>query len=353
MDLIAELVDAVRESGQLPAGLPAFAMLALDDARAATAPRFARDAIVETVAKPIKVTPRRRAWMLIAQLAPIVLLPLALLVIEVRQESADPSGAKVSRLLSYIGTDSNAVVAAKSGSRAGRWGVAAGHLVRAVTQPLSPFLWSSRRTATGGDSLRENRRLAAIYIASVLGERARDTTTNSVLVLAPSRQRRAAGLAQIHAHATASDVRKARFLVDSVWKGNPPSPVLSALSGAVFVSCFIGMLVGMCAIAAAILFRGGLVMRLSGVELVTKEGRVGGRVRILARQLVVYLMAFPALFTLSAVQISRPIGGSLTVLGASLLVAASAASIAYLYQAVRYPARTLADRIAGTYLVPE
>ena len=102
--------------------------------------------------------------------------------------------------------------------------------------------------------------------------------------------------------------------------------------------------VGIPALIAALLFRGGLVLRLCGVAVVRRDGRRASRLRVFWRGLVAWspVLAVPV------------VAGALTpVLGivwAASLLAALAAGLAICSAAL--PERSLQDRLAGTWLVP-
>jgi len=94
------------------------------------------------------------------------------------------------------------------------------------------------------------------------------------------------------------------------------------------------------AIAAALLFRGGLVLLIAGVTFVRKDGAPASRLRVFWRALVTWspiLVALPfkSLFDFS----------TLALISLSAIGALAAVSMAL-------PERGLADRLAGTWPVP-
>ena len=101
--------------------------------------------------------------------------------------------------------------------------------------------------------------------------------------------------------------------------------------------------------ALAFVFRGGLALTLAGIAHVTADGRRAGRVRCLARELVVWLPVTAALVAAVWFQAVFPdrIG-----LRTGVWLAAVALLPVYLGVALRYPARPPQDRLLGMWLVP-
>ncbi|MCX6903108.1 MAG: RDD family protein [Verrucomicrobia bacterium] len=95
---------------------------------------------------------------------------------------------------------------------------------------------------------------------------------------------------------------------------------------------------------AALLFRGGLVLRVCGVAVVRRDGRRASRLRVFWRSLVAW----------SPVLAAPVVAGALTpllgiVCAASLLAALAGGLVIW---SVALPERSLQDRLAGTWLVP-
>ena len=97
---------------------------------------------------------------------------------------------------------------------------------------------------------------------------------------------------------------------------------------------------------SALFFRGGLVLRLLGIAIVTSSGEAG-RVRAFVRGVIAWS---PAALAVIALLIRPPgIGGVVwLVLAAAALVLLAVGAI----YAMRNPSRGLQDRLAGTWLVP-
>jgi uncharacterized RDD family membrane protein YckC len=315
-DLVTEFVAFVRSSVQFPPGMPAFVTAALDAAGTAEDPEAARAAIIATEGRAIEVTRRRRTWMLIAQLVSILLVPfitgqLFWLWMKRSDLVRDPEATKLAVLVRY--SDSATCVCPTDAAR---------------------------------DSLQRTRRLASIYIASVLGKRARDTTLSPVL--SRSRQARAAEIARQYESASAAEVSDARFLVDSVWGRMPWADPVSLVSGLGFFFAALSALFAVSAsVVAAALFRRGLMTRLFDLDFVTADGRSADRWRIGFRQLVVAVPVGVLLFPFV-----RPIQLIGTPVADSVAVGLGVVSLWYQWHAARFPAQSVADKIAKTYLVP-
>ena len=101
--------------------------------------------------------------------------------------------------------------------------------------------------------------------------------------------------------------------------------------------------VGVPAVVAALLFRGGLVLLLAGVTYVKKNGERASRLRLFWRSLVVWAPTFPV-FVLSIIGMAKH-SAWLPWLALALLGVLAAVSVAL-------PQRGLQDRLAGTWPVP-
>ncbi len=113
-------------------------------------------------------------------------------------------------------------------------------------------------------------------------------------------------------------------------------------------------------LASAAMFRGGLALRVIGIRIVSNSGRPAGRLRAFGRALVAWapLLAL-GLVTFSRVPrslywdsaISNP--PSLDWVSLTAVVVCGPLAVAGWLYAIRYPDRSLQDRIAGTWLVPK
>jgi hypothetical protein len=102
--------------------------------------------------------------------------------------------------------------------------------------------------------------------------------------------------------------------------------------------------VGIPALVAALLFRGGLVLLAAGVTFVRRDGARASRLRVFWRGLVAWspLLAAPVLFGLLVVPCGKPVAATVAALIVCGLTIISLA----------LPQRGLPDRLAGTWPVP-
>ncbi len=121
--------------------------------------------------------------------------------------------------------------------------------------------------------------------------------------------------------------------------GEKPPPALPVMVLAVALLVYVGLP----ALVAALLFRGGVVLLIAGVTYVRKDGARASRLRLFWRALVAWSPVVP-LFAVAVLAIARHLTWqpyvALALLG--LLAAAS----------VALPKRGLQDRLAGTWPVP-
>jgi len=101
--------------------------------------------------------------------------------------------------------------------------------------------------------------------------------------------------------------------------------------------------VGIPALLAALLFRGGLVLRIANVTFVRRDGAKASRLRMFWRTLVAWSPAVLALFLYAPLYPTHPAMGA--VLGYGVAGGLAGLSVAL-------PGRGLADRLAGTWPVP-
>jgi hypothetical protein len=102
-------------------------------------------------------------------------------------------------------------------------------------------------------------------------------------------------------------------------------------------------------VVCALAFRGGLSWALTGLTLVTNDGRPCGRLLCAARSLAVWVPVIALGLIAAHVQYEFPTWVTLRVVLTVLLIALI---IAYAVVAVRYPSRPPHDRLLGTHIVP-
>jgi hypothetical protein len=195
-------------------------------------------------------------------------------------------------------------------------------LIEYVVQ-ASPAL-RLRRTLAGADEpLRVTRAPGADYAVEVV----RPAVPEEGPVILDKKD-----LEQIAAHARAGT----QDLPDDLW------PFLSAVL--VMIS-----LVPLLIVASALVFRGGLSMRLAGLALVRSGGRDALRVQSAWRAVVVWLPAVALLLPIVWIDLWCPdlVWLCPIIQGLPVLLLAAHAAVA-----LRFPRRSVPDWLAGTYVVP-
>ena len=136
--------------------------------------------------------------------------------------------------------------------------------------------------------------------------------------------------------------------------------MLGSLFLIVIVVLSVTMVVAVTTIATLVtsaLFRPGLLLRAFGIELVTSDGAVASRWCVLARQCAVYIPALLSVYVGFDVFLSRTQlnFASLFVKAPVLVVLIALLLIwtVWVWQAMRTAAQSIADRMAGTLLVPD
>ena len=127
-----------------------------------------------------------------------------------------------------------------------------------------------------------------------------------------------------------------------------------AEAGSVVISTMAALsltVVLICGLLSSALVPGGIVTRLLGLAVVTRDGREISRARSVARALVAWL---PAIVWLAYLIASPKIQGwvpapASPLLGSALTLAALGAGAAW---AIARPTRGIHDRLAGTWIVP-
>jgi hypothetical protein len=150
-----------------------------------------------------------------------------------------------------------------------------------------------------------------------------------------------------HPTVTAEQLAAADRLVDGKWHGVPPGQ-MGATQVLLLLMPIVGL--GFCALAGlftSFLVRRGVVLRLLGLDIVTRRGTAAGRIRLVWRQVVIWLG--PALFA-SAIGVTvaaawKPIPIALAVLG-------MLSPLGFLV-GFKTPERSMAERLSGTMVVPE
>jgi serine/threonine protein kinase len=122
-------------------------------------------------------------------------------------------------------------------------------------------------------------------------------------------------------------------------------PPISAVALLLFYGTL--MAVALFGVAAAVATR-GVMLRLLGCEIVTADGRLAARWRVLARAVIAWSpLLLPALVSTALGGIAEGLLGLSLVLAASLAVLFAGGVVA-----IAQPSRGLQDRLAGTWIVP-
>ena len=118
-----------------------------------------------------------------------------------------------------------------------------------------------------------------------------------------------------------------------------PPPALPVMVLAVTLLFYVGLP----AVVAALLFRGGVVLLIAGVTYVRKDGARASRLRLLWRAMVAWSPVFPV-FVVAVIALAKHWTWQ-PWLALALLGLLAAVSVAL-------PQRGLQDRLAGTWPVP-
>ena len=166
----------------------------------------------------MRVARRQRASLLIMQLVPSLLFALLLVVATQREVATDRSGVQLAMLLHYLGRGSSVYLNAST--------VAPGSA--SYTEPCTDSFNGARSACCAlpdsvtvrKDGTACQRRLVAVYIATTLAARARDTTRSSFVrrwgLLSDSSRVQALEIASAFSSADTTEVRNAQYLADSV-----------------------------------------------------------------------------------------------------------------------------------------
>ena len=109
------------------------------------------------------------------------------------------------------------------------------------------------------------------------------------------------------------------------------------------------MLSALPSLVAALLFRGGLVLRVLGLAVVKKDGAKASRLRIFWRSLIAW---FPALLLALLAVLLVPLAAHFSWKPGWLSLGCLAPTASLVIWAALWPERGLQDRLAGTCLVP-
>ena len=350
--LVTSVVDLAGTSVRAGTPLPRYATAALTGAREAQSVGEVHALFKATLGRPTSISRARRAGLVGATLASVLLVPIIAIVPIQQQAKSDPAGRKLSGLLQFIGDS----IHAKPDSLRPKKPKASGIMAN-FNRALQKAGWFVPDTALDRLSPEEyvrERRLAEVYVAATLAPRIRDSLNTSVMGQSPPERRHGKNILKDNPSIDSTELRAARTLVDSTWNGNPPGTTVDLLIrvvGAVLF-VFIPWFVAACAIVIAVLARRGALMRGFQLDIVTKDGKPAGRARILLRNLVIWSpITAPLIMYLAVEAAPSPAAAAIAIDAAAVAIAIVVA--AGMWMSVWSPERGPADRVAGTYLVPE
>jgi hypothetical protein len=352
--LVAQLFDRIQATRTSDMPLPGYAVRAIAAARTTQNPEQIRALVQATLGRPLAVTRARRAAMLVATLAPILLFTVIAWFSSSQAIRLDPTGYTMSSLTSFVADSAAATPDSvkKLAAAAAANPHGSSRIARAMESigilPVFP-----PDTITPRDALRKQRRLAEVYLSSVLVTRMRDTVTPSRFGRTEREKRERLAILARNPVIDTGEARAARQLVDSVWKGAIPgtdpgtiTKFIPYVTGVSFI--LLGALIS---IVSALLVRRGPLLRGFQLDLMTATGARASRFRLLVRNAVIWSVA---LLPIPVIILSTRL--SITALGTTLVVSAAVFAVAWVlavWMSMHTPSRGLAERISGTWLVPE
>ena len=352
--LVAEIFDRVRRARTVDGPLPGYALRTIASARAAATPEQVRSLVQASLGRPVEVSRARRVGMLLATITPMVLFSLIGWLSTSQAKRVDPTGSTMNGLVLFV-SDSARTNPDSARKRAidveanprGSYRIARAMESIGLLPVIEPD------TITPADTLRHQRHLAEVYLSSVLAARVRDTLTAPTLGRSAREVRARMEILQRNPVIDSAEARAARFLVDTIWKGEIPGSELSTLAKFipyVLLAAIIILSAGV-SIVSGLLARRGPLLRGFQIDVVTASGAPAGRLRLLIRNLVIWsVLLLPIPAVVLAPRMSIGVLGTLLI--GSLAVYAAAWAVAFWF-AVRTPARGVAERVSGTWLVPE
>ena len=349
---LQSVMDRIRAESRDGVPAPRYATQAMSAAKTAKSVDEVHALFKATLGKPVTISRARRGGLFAATLAVVFFIPVVGVWPIRSAGKLDPDGKKLSGLLQFVEDSSHAKpdslrpkAAKKKDGVMKNFNTA---LERAGMFPVD----SSLNKMSPEEYRRENR-LTRVYIGTFLAKRVADTATSQIYGRSPPDTRLARDIVKNFAVNDSADIREARILVDSTWKGVPPGTTVDLLIRVVAAVLFVFFpwFIGGCAIVIAVLARRGVLMRGFSIDIVTKSGEPAGRVRILVRNLVAWSPLLAPIVMYYAILFAPP-----SVAGFAMIASGAAVGIAFLaglWMAVTTTERGIPDRVAGTYLVPE
>ena len=349
--LLFAVTDLARPSAGGTTPLPRYASRALAEARAAQSAGEVERIFKATLGRPAAISRARRSGLVAGTLVAALFVPVLSIVPIRQQANADPDGRKLSALLQFVEDSAHA----RPDSLRAKPPVESGLMAR-FNRALKKAGWFPSDSALDRltpEEYRRERRLTEIYVAGNLAGRIRDSLNTSVLAQSPPDRRLSRNILKEFAVVDSADLRSARMLVDSTWRGVPPGTTVDLLvrvvSAVLFV--FVPWFIAGCAILIGLIARRGALMRGFQLDIVTSDGAPAGRARILLRNLVIWSPIVAPLVMDLAVEATAPAHAAAALDAATVVMAFLL--LCGLAMSIWSPERGPGDRVAGTYLVPE
>jgi len=354
LSLAAQVFDRVEAARKPDTPLPGYAARVIAAARTSADAEQVRTLVQQTLGRPVIVTRARRVGMLAATVAPMLLYSAIAWFSTSMAMRRDTAGATMSGLVSFV-TDSaraNPDSVKKRAAAAAENPRVSGRIARAM-EFMGILPVSVPDTITSPDTLRQQRQLAEVYLSSVLAARVRDTVTVSSFGRSAKEVRERLAILQRHPVIDSAEARAARRLVDTVWKGVAPGNDLGTLIKFLPYVLVASIIVfgAAVSIVAGLFARRGPLLRFFQLDLMTASGAQAGRIRLLVRNVIIWsvcLVPIPSVILAPHLSISAL---------ASMLIASAVvygvAWVVAVWLCVRTPSRGLAERVSGTWLVPE
>ena len=345
------VLGLIRAAGNGSAPLPRYASRALAAANDARSVDEIHALFKATLGRPVRISRARRGGLVAATIGVVLSFPVIGTFPLRQQAKTDPDGRKLSALLQFIEDSSHALpdsLRPKTPKKSGLMANFNGAIQKAGWFPTDTAL-----NRLSPEEYRRQSRLAQIYIAVSLNSRARDTLPTSVFGKSPPDVRLVKSLLHKYPNVDSVELGAARTLVDSTWHGTPPGTnidlLLRVIGAILFI--FFPWFIASSAIVIGLLARRGLLMRGFALDVVTRNGAPAGRLRIFLRNVVTWSPVLAPFVIYAAILVATPAAAALAAEGAGIAVLAVLAI--GVWMAIRTPERGLADRLVGTWLVPE
>lgn len=352
--LVSQLCSAIAAASANSEPLPRYASRTFELASKAASPEEVKSLVQSTLGRPLSVTRARRLGMTLATVAPIIALSLIGWFSMTRSIRIDPKGYLMSSIVSFV-ADSSRTNADSVRARAARDQVTTIRTRKfaLALESLGVVPVIAPDTITPADTLRAQRRLAEVYLATALRARTRDTVAQSMFGGTERERKQSSAILARNANVDSNDARNARMLVDSVWRGtipgvdagNIPKYIGFVMAGGVMIfSAAFAILFGL-------LVRRGPMLRGFQLDIVNHKGEPAGRLRLLLRNIFVWsslLAPVPAI--LLAPVVSVKVLATIIVISTLVYLAILGLCIWVLSKS---PSRGIPERLSGTWLVPE